>query len=670
MADIRLQDYLAKIQDLITGERHDEAISHCQQILRQYPKHVATYCLLGEACLEMGRHKEATDLFQRTLSADPENLMARVGLGIIYAVAGAQSEAIWQMERAYELAPGNPEVRRELEHFYVGRNGEEKPRLQLTRGGLGRLYARNGLYERAIAEFRSILSENPDSVDIRASLSEALWREGRRLEAVEACLDLVQVLPNCLKANLILGEIWVRGGHEDAGQEKLQVARALDPENLVAQEVMGSESPLPLEDVYILEWEFAPKVEEAPPAESDTDVDAGIAATAALAEVVGETDDHFAADELPDWLLELPTEEARAGAEMVAVPEEGPAFLEDVPEWLVVLAATASEERPVVPEPVLDEGLLSEGVAPSPAIAASVETMSRIEGYPDWLHGLDEPAATDGPPVSVETAEAGIQLSDGEALADGVAAEEVPDWVRDIESAADDESPSEDRPSVEERPSDEDRLSAEDLLTTAAAPVAAVAASKEAAPPGEELPPWVRTMEAAVADVAIDEGAKPDDETEQAAASTAEYEVETSPHDDEEIEGPDVPVETTIEAEANESEGAEPPLGEEAADAPTRLEALQEQIAAQPDNYRARMELARRYRDEKDWNASLAEYEELVSTRRLLPAVIEDLKSMTEEEDVDPVQLYKLMGDAYTQADQPDEAQEMYSRARRVLGKE
>jgi hypothetical protein len=279
--------------------------------------------------------------------------------------------------------------------------------------------------------------------------------------------------------------------------------------------------------------------------------------------------------------------------------------------------------------------------------------------------------------VVVETAEHGFELSDGEPLAEGVAAEEVPDWVRDIESAAEDGPSSEDMPSADDRPSgeesppDEERLSAEDLLTSAAAPVAAVAASKEATPPGEELPPWVRTMEAAVADVEIDEGAKPDDEAWQAVGSTPVDEVETSPHYDEEIESPDGPVETAIEAETDGSEEAEPSPGEEAAaDAPTRLEALQEQIEAQPDNYRARMELARRYRDENDWHAALAEYEELVSTRKLLPAVIDDLKSMTEEEDVDPVQLYKLMGDAYTQADQPDEAQQMYSRARRVLGKE
>jgi hypothetical protein len=584
--------------------------------------------------------------------------MARVGLGIIQAAAGAQPEAIWQMERAYELAPNNAEVRRELQRLYPIRNGEEKPRLQLTRGSLGRLYARNGLYERAIAEFRSVLGENPESADIQTSLSEALWREGRRLEAVEVCLDLVQILPDCLKANLILGEIWVRGGHEAAGEEKLQVARALDPENLVAQEVMGSESPLPLEDVYILELEIAPETEEPTTTEADEAIDADITTEAELAEVESEREEPYAAAELPDWLLELPAEEGRPEGEMAAAPGEGPASLEDVPDWLNALAVPRSEERPVGPELLLEEGLLAEGVAPSAAVVASVETARRIKGYPDWLQGLDELEISDGTLADDESAEADIESSPGEEAADALAADEVPEWARDLESATEDDSTLEGRPS------------AEDLLATAAAPIAADAAAAEAAPSDEELPPWVRTMEAAVADVAIDDDAAPSDEAEEAAVLGSEDEIEAVLQDDADIEDDDAPTETTTEAETAGAVEAEPEVEEEAADAPTRLETLEEQIEAEPDNYRARMELARRYKDEQDWDAALAEYEELVSTRKLLPAVIEDLKSMTEEDDVDPVQLYKLMGDAYTQAEQPDEAQEMYSRARRVLGKE
>jgi tetratricopeptide (TPR) repeat protein len=154
MPDIRLQDYAAKIKDLIREDRQDEAIAHCQHILRQYPKFVEVYCLLGEACLDKSMYREAIEFFQRTLSADPENFIARVGLGIIYEEQGATPEAIWQMERAFELAPGNAEVRRELQRLYAQRDGAEKARLKLTRGALGRLYVRNGLYERAIGEFR------------------------------------------------------------------------------------------------------------------------------------------------------------------------------------------------------------------------------------------------------------------------------------------------------------------------------------------------------------------------------------------------------------------------------------------------------------------------------------------------------------------------------------
>jgi tetratricopeptide (TPR) repeat protein len=161
MSDIRLRDYTARIKELIRDIRLDEAIAHCQQILRHYPKHIETYCLLGEACLEKELYREAIEFFQRTLSDDPENLISRVGLGIIYDEQGALPEAIWQMERAFELAPGNAEVRRELQRMYLQQDGAERFRLKLTRGALGRLYSGNGMYERAIDEFHAAQRSRP-----------------------------------------------------------------------------------------------------------------------------------------------------------------------------------------------------------------------------------------------------------------------------------------------------------------------------------------------------------------------------------------------------------------------------------------------------------------------------------------------------------------------------
>ncbi len=413
MPDIRLQDYTAKIKELIRNGSFDEAIAHCQHILRHYPKFIEVYCLLGEACLEKGMYREAIEFFQRTLSADPENFIARVGLGVIYGEQGALPEAIWQMERAFELAPGNAEVRHELQRLYAQRNGGEKPRLKLTPGALARLYARNGSYERAIQEFRAILRQDPDLPDIKVALLEALWREGRRLEAVECSLELLEVLPNCLKANLILGEIWTRGGHEEAGWEKLRLANALDPENLVAHEVMGDEAPLKLQEVYIPELTVTPDLfaaavlekreKAAPPAPVEEEV-----AVAAEAEPAPQVSAEPWEQEVPDWLLEMgAAAEATPLSEVEAPVAEGAP--PEVPEWLRESIGEAvptesiepPEELPAEEIPDWLRQLMSYEQAPTTGEAIPPEEPAPAE-VPAWLLEVPKAEIQETPPVEPE----------------------------------------------------------------------------------------------------------------------------------------------------------------------------------------------------------------------------------------------------------------------------
>jgi tetratricopeptide (TPR) repeat protein len=438
MPDIRLRDYVAKIKDLVRTNLEDEAIAHCQHILHQYPKHVETYCLLGEACLEKRMYREAIEFFQRTLSADPENLIARVGLGVIYDEQGAIAEAIWQMEQAFELAPGNTEVRRELQRLYSQRDGREKSRLKLTRGALGRLYVRNGLYERALGEFRAVLRQDPDLPSIRVSLIEALWREGRRLEAVETCLDLLEALPYCLKANLILGEIWLRGGNEEAGQEKLDVARALDPENLIAQELMGRNSPLPTEEVLIDELEVTATMLSAFFGEEEQVAEAGEGIEEAFAAEVEEA--WGEQEEVPDWLEAMGlTETAQAAlleaGEEEALPEELPP-VEEIPDWLKELGVSSTEEAPAV----LEE---EEPAAPEAEVATTLEEEALAALEEEMLAAQEEVAATaeeaEAEPVAEAPAEVLGEVSVGEpAPAEEietaeVTEEEIPDWLRELE---------------------------------------------------------------------------------------------------------------------------------------------------------------------------------------------------------------------------------------------
>ncbi|NIV38121.1 MAG: tetratricopeptide repeat protein, partial [Anaerolineae bacterium] len=438
MADIRLQDYVAKVKELIRSVRLDEAIAHCQHILRHYPKHVETYSLLGEACLEKQMYREAIEFFQRTLGADPENLMARVGLGVIYDEQGAFPEAIWQLERAFELVPGNSEVRRELLRLYGQYDGIDKTRLKLTRGALGRLYSRNGLYERAIGEFHAVLRQDPELPDIRVALVEALWREGRQLEAVETCMELLDALPNCLKANLILGEIWLRGGNEDSAEERLSVARALDPENLVAQELMGSDSPLPLEDVFIPELDAIPdEFDLAPPSVPG----AGVVVAAEAAEVVAAEapDEEDMApwgtdEELPVWLRDVGVTAEEPPLEMVAdepvlePPPDEALPAEDIPEWL-------------------QEVMGEEGVAPAgepPIVEGEVpeEEFAGEEESPELLQESDAPDLAGAGLAAGAAVAAGLMVAgmaddeDQGPPEDEPPSEAIPEWLEELVTEA------------------------------------------------------------------------------------------------------------------------------------------------------------------------------------------------------------------------------------------
>ncbi len=520
MPDIRLQDYTAKIKDMIRNVRLDEAIAHAQHILGQYPKHIEAYCLLGEACLEKELYREAIEFFQRALSADPESLIARVGLGVIYDEQGALPEAIWQLERAFELAPGNTEVRRELQRLYARHDGVERPRLRLTRGALGRLYSRNGLYARAIGEFLAVLRQDPDLPDIRVALAEALWHEGRKLEAVDVCQELVESLPNCLKANLILGEVWTRGENEEEGQEKLNLAQELDPENRIAQEMMGRSSPLPPEEIFISELEAVPEGLDLAATEW------GLVGAAVGTEAVpGTAEIGEGEEELPDWLRdmgmlaeeelaeELETEEA-ALAE--AHPEE-PISAEEMPEWLQeVFEESEGEEAVALPaEEAMPEGVL-EGLDTVVAEAPATELEDQQVGaIPEWLQDLvGEEAPSElteeavEEPLVAEVTEEEVPIVEGEAPEEEIVTEVVPGWepeaVPIVEEAA------EEPPSMEEEvPIVEGEAPEEEVVTEVVpgwepekfpvaeeveeVPVMDMAAA-EAEGPEEEMPEWLRDL--------------------------------------------------------------------------------------------------------------------------------------------------------------------------------
>ncbi len=215
MGQIALQDYLSQITDLIDESRLDEAAAHCRKILEQHPRHVETYRLLGRTLLELQAYDEASDIFQRVLSAVPDDLVSHLGLAASFSEADELARAIWHMERAMDIAPYNRAIQVEFSELTRRRDNQASEPNDMSRAALARLYMGGSMYSLAIAEFKSLLSEDPSRVDFQLGLAESLFRDGRLKEAARIASEVIDKLPLCITANAILASVWTESGRAD-----------------------------------------------------------------------------------------------------------------------------------------------------------------------------------------------------------------------------------------------------------------------------------------------------------------------------------------------------------------------------------------------------------------------------------------------------------------------
>jgi tetratricopeptide (TPR) repeat protein len=444
MDEVTLSKYCDEAKELVRADSYDQAIAICRHILKHYPKYVTGYRLLGEACLEKGDYVEAANLFKRVLGADLEDMVVYVGLGIIFDEQGAVEEAVWQLERAFELNPGNAEIRKELQRLYAERDGTPPPKLKLTPAALGRLYMREELYQRAIDEFRGVLEEDPDRADIQVALAQALWWSEQRQEAAKVCEALLQQYPNCLKADLILGEILLNTGREAEARGLLDAAQAMDPENVVAHELFRDKSPLPPETVSIprldreeLEKELGELSSEAP--------------AGARTEGPPSGAERRVDEATPDWLRKLQEEEKES------VPDEtAPSTAsQEMPAWLRELAEESPAPTPETEEAgdrthgMADEGIPAwlGGLGQEAEEAPSGEAVSPIEPGaalgPEEVSVTDEEMAEEALETSAPSADMAAPLdSENEGLPVAEAGEEeAPDWLRTLRPDTSEQEP-------------------------------------------------------------------------------------------------------------------------------------------------------------------------------------------------------------------------------------
>jgi tetratricopeptide (TPR) repeat protein len=483
MAKISLRMYNREIEGLVEqGQRLDEAIAHCRHILQTYPKHLETYRLLGKAYLEAKRYDQAVDIFQRVLVAAPDDFVSHVGMSIIADDKGKLDDAIWHMERAFEVQPSNAAIQGELQRLFGRRDGMEPPKIRLTRGALAHMYVQGELYNQAISEIRAVLANDPRRTDMQTLLARAYFRNGQKAEAAEICTELLSKYPYCLDANRLMIEIVPGTQRADTGQEYRQRVIELDPYAAFVQDSVFHANNVADNLVTLERLEYTGETAEMPPSlgiglDTDGTLLGRVSTQASSTPLGGQA----TPADLPAWLRGTANDSASQGRPASAAPAQNkddlPDFLRhagwgtaaaeaaqeapspvdqpadigpaadaavegDLPAWVKALAPTGAETAPVKSSPSSGQSDVFQSQAGSIGQSLPADT-------PDWLRNLgeEEPArpaalAPESPLPAAETPSLPADAPDWlrglgpvpSASADAVneTPEETPDWLKNL----------------------------------------------------------------------------------------------------------------------------------------------------------------------------------------------------------------------------------------------
>ena len=368
MARIPLRVYNREIEGLIEHGQIEEAIAHCKNILKQLPKHIDTYRLLGKAFLESQRYTEAVDILQRVLSVYPDDFVSQLGMSIIREDEGNLDAAIWHMERAYEVQPFNRAVQDELRRLYGRRDGVEPPKIRLNRGSLVRMYARGELYPQAIAEARAALAEDPQRTDLLVLLARMYYLSGQKVEAAEIASTLIGKLPHCYEANRILQEILPSTSRAEEAKSYQQRVYALSPYMAYLTPNAPTVEQVPDQSVMIEKVDWQPGLQE----QQGPD----------WARTIGVQWEQKEEEHLPDWLSTLKSEDATPTSQsnQPAQPTQPAAEGESdaIPDWMKTAGWGQSTGS-------VQEGPVDFSEEETPEVAPAEAVPSEI---PDWLQSM------------------------------------------------------------------------------------------------------------------------------------------------------------------------------------------------------------------------------------------------------------------------------------------
>ena len=198
---------------------------------------------LAETMLVKGELRQAIALHEAVVAEVPDRAAPRTKLALVLLLAGDESRALGELERAVALEPSNGEARTLLDGLRKRRSRRPGPPDEGFARALGEGHRRvgtglllRGRTAEAIAHLRETVDLLPRDTHALTNLGTCLAREGRPDEAASFFRRSLDVDPRQPVTRNNLGMIFLEQGRREEAIEHFREALRLEPDYPLARE--------------------------------------------------------------------------------------------------------------------------------------------------------------------------------------------------------------------------------------------------------------------------------------------------------------------------------------------------------------------------------------------------------------------------------------------------
>lgn len=230
-----------RLRDALAAGDMAAAAAHAEAALAETPQDILLRARLGSIQVALGRPDDAVANLRRAVEAAPGQGVLWNEYGVALSAAGADGEAEAALRRALELAPDIPQIhnnhgnalraRGDYDGAVAGYRAalDRNPDYHEARANLGVAFQEAGDAAAAIDCFEAVLTARPEDGATRTHLGTALAARGRLVEAEAAHRKAIELRPDLADAHNNLGIVLKDLGRLDEARASYEAALDLNP---------------------------------------------------------------------------------------------------------------------------------------------------------------------------------------------------------------------------------------------------------------------------------------------------------------------------------------------------------------------------------------------------------------------------------------------------------